>query len=270
MARKIRYKDQYKLNKRRRFIRKVLFVSCCALVLLFVAGYLLFFAKLFDVRGIKVAGAQENSELNVLIPAHTDSWLNQKKFFFQRRRNIFFINVKELETRLMNENPKIDSIDISRKLPHELLIEIKERSPEGIWCVTRMSQCFYFNKDGIIYENAPQTSGFLVLTVQDEKTAGINLGDKVVEQEWLKAISLTHGKLISKGFKIKTTVIPENSFDEFYILTSSGLRVIISLDTDIESQLEAMIDFMDHKFNAEQRTKLQYIDLRIRDRIYYK
>ena len=269
MARALRYSDKYKLDKRRRFIRKVLFILGIILAFAIALIYLLFFSRLVDVRGLNINN-NIDSTLKQSVTDSINDWLNDKSYFIQRRRSIFFVNISELEQELHQKYSKIDSIVISRNLFHDIDINIKERLPSGIWCAGQVQQCFYFNKDGIIYENSPQTLGFLILIINDEREKDIKLGDQVIDGDWQQKIFDTSSKLISRGFKVKNFVIPKDSIDEFYALTPSNFRIIFSVNTDINAQIDSMYAFMNQKLTPDRISKLEYIDLTIQDRIYYK
>ena len=186
MTRKVaRYTDQYKRDKRRRFSRKMFFISSVVILVLAGVIYLLFFAHLLDVRSVTVESDAQSSELRDSVKSETNHWLDSKHYFLQRRRNIVFLGLGQLQMKLAKDFPKIDSISISRRLFHEIKISIKERSPKGIWCLTASQQCFYFNNNGIAYEKSPQTSGFLILAVQDDRDRTLNLGDKIADANWL-------------------------------------------------------------------------------------
>lgn len=265
-----RYTDKYKREKRRRFSQKVFFIIGILVVLLAGIIYLLFFAHLLDVRSVVVESDTQASELKDTIKVETNQWLDGKKYFLQRRRNIVFLGLGQLQVQLTKDFPKIDSISISRQLFHEIKINIKERSPAGIWCLTTSQQCFYFNKAGIAYEKSPQTSGFLILAVQDDREREINFGDKVTDNDWLKAIVSAQQQLSDKKIQVKFIGISKNSINDFYALTSANFKILLSIDTDIASQIDAMVSFISQKLTADRVARLQYIDLRIQDRIYYK
>ena len=64
--------------------------------------------------------------------------------------------------------------------------------------------------------------------------------------------------------------ISKGAINDFYALTSSSWKILLSVDTDISFQIDAMASFIAQKLPADRLAKLQYIDLRIQDRIYYK
>lgn len=265
-----KYKDQLRVDKRRHFVRKVFFIILIIAVFVIAMIYLLFFAGIFDIRTVLVKSDVQDSELETMIETSTNQWLNDKKFFLQRRNNIIAVETDELQDKLIGWFPKIDSIIISKHFGHKLAINVKERSPLGIWCMNLSQRCFYFNKAGVVYDDSPQTFGFLILAVNDGRDRIVNLGDKAVDDIWLGAIIDSYDKLLKNKIQIKSFVIPADSTDEFHVLTSANFKILLNINTDIDAQIDAMVSFMKQKLSDERISQLQYIDLRIQDRIYYK
>ena len=63
--------------------------------------------------------------------------------------------------------------------------------------------------------------------------------------------------------------LPPGSF-EFWIKAKEGWYIYLDKESDIPTQLVALKKFLDEKLLADQRQKLEYIDLRVNTRIYYK
>lgn len=253
-------------------MRKVLFVLVITLVVFAGLIYGLFFTKLFDIREISVTGAATISSEEIV--SNVNEQLTHKFLSINRSSNMLFLKSNGVIKELSEDYPKLESITVKKEYFHKLNIEVKERSSVGIWCLMKKEQCLYFDKEGIIYDDAPNTSGFLVFNIKDERSRETNLGDRVESQIWLEDLALARQKLTELGFQIKELVIPEDSFDEFYAVVaappSGGWRVHLSIDTDIVSQVNNMASFLKQKLSSERISQLQYVDLRIADRIYYK
>jgi len=72
------------------------------------------------------------------------------------------------------------------------------------------------------------------------------------------------------GVNVAELTIPPDSYDEFDARTAEGWKIMFGNSTNIEEQISALATFLKEKIKPEQRAKLQYVDLRIQDRIYYK
>ena len=262
------YEDRLRKKRRRKFLLKLFLIT--GLVFLCVAGavYALFFAGLLEVRTIDVSGEE-------IIPPDeirnaAENWLETQFWGISVSRNLLFVSSKKLASELAVRFPGIDSLKISKKLPHGLEILITERRPAGIWCFNVSSECFYFDEAGIAYAGTMPSSGFLVLNVTDYRSGGAALGSPVASQEWFKNILIARELLPKIGIAAAEFLIPSGSFDEFDAKTAEGWEIMFSNSTDIAKQIDSLGILLRDKLPAEKRAGLQYIDLRIQDRIYYK
>lgn len=269
----MRYKDELKAKK-----RKKLLAGAVGFGLLIVAGaigavYLLFFARLLDVRNITI---ESSEELYAGIDSAVTDWLGSGLWGLTKRSNILFWSDDALASRLITQIPELESVAITRDFPHTLVISVKERKPEGVWCLSAQAGlsgqdwCFYFDKNGVAFGESRPSDGFLILNVIDQRSRELNLGDRVAEGVWITNIIKARESLAKNNINVSAFVIPPDSFDEFHAKTAEGWKIRFGNQTDIESQINALAVFLKEKISASQRASLQYVDLRIQDRIYYK
>lgn len=268
MAKPTRYHDQLKLQKRRHLMRRVLFISLACVVVCVALFYVLFFAKFFNVTDVKVSGTETVSGEAIVVGLNYS--LAEKFLAIPKGSNMLFVRSDKLVERLLSDNPKLESVVITKDYFHKLNVVVKERRSVGIWCLTKENKCYYFDTDGVLYENAPDTSGYLLFNIKDERVRQLVLGEQVESQTWISALALARQQLTERDFQVRELVIPENSFDEFYALEGRNWRILMSINTDLEAQVKAMADFLKQKLTTDRISQLQYVDLRIQDRIYYK
>lgn len=154
--------------------------------------------------------------------------------------------------------------------------KIFEKKPEkideqaiGIICKQDIDGCFYFNKDGIIFREAPNTSGNMITLIKDYSKKNYQLNSKILEKPFLDIVVKIKDDLSQKmGLKAASFDIESYPAEELRVVTSESWYILFSLDRDISSQLLALKAALDEKI--ENRMNLQYIDLRIENRIYYK
>ena len=268
-----RYQDKLRTKKRKKVILQFAMFCIAVIISLVCLVYALFFARLLDIRTVTVEGPDG---LWANISSAVDDWLNTGTRKFKRRNNILFFSSDKLSSQLVEQFPKLESIKITKKLPHSLIISGNERGPVGIWCLPAQAdlpgrgKCFYFDKNGIAFNETQPSTGFLILNITDQRSRELKLGDEVVAQDWLSNIIKAKESLVKFDVNISEFVIPIDSFDEFYAKTSEGWKILFSNSTDIEKQTNALATFLKEKITPSQRSNLQYIDLRIQDRIYYK
>ena len=262
------YKDELRIKKR----KKVALIALIALFIIVAAcvglGYLLFFANLLDVRAIDISGAEIIPSADLKTAA--ENWLNGGFLGITRNRNLLFVSAEKLASKLTAKFPRIDSVEITKEFPHGLKITVAERQSVGIWCFAASDKCFYFDKNGVAYAETTQSSGFLILSVADYQGQAVTLGSRINSEEWTKNIIMARELLLKIGVSVAEFSIPSGSFDEFDAKTAGGWKILFSNSTDIAKQIASLGILFRDKLPAEKRTGLQYIDLRIQDRIYYR
>ncbi len=267
------YRDELHSKKRKRVIYKFVALGFVFLVIIVSIFYLLFFARIFDIRNVNTSGLESIAQSD--FDKAEGDWLNKKTLGISRRDNLLFISSDKLSSYLRSQFPKIETIKIEKKLAHVLNITITERKSVGIWCLpaqagTSTGVCFYFDKDGIAYAPTSVSTGFLITVINDNRNKNIVLGSSVSDPIWFKNILLAKEELAKIKISVSRFTIPADSFDEFYTVTSEGWKVLFSNSTDITKQISSLAVFLRDKLTTAKRASIQYVDLKIQDRIYYK
>lgn len=262
-----KYKDELKIKKRKRLFFRLILFCIAGIIGLIGLVYLLFFVRLLDIRTITI---EMPDGLRANIGNAVDNWLDSGFWKLTRRNNILLFSTDKLSSQLAGQFPKLESIKISKKLPHSLIISGNERKPIGVWCLSDDEQCFYFDKNGIAFSKTQASAGFLILNVADRRSRELNFGDKVATDDWLFSIVKAKELLSKNEINVSEFIIPADSFDEFHAQVAEGWKIMFSNQTNIEKQISALATFLKEKLLPSQRPILQYVDLRIQDRIYYK
>lgn len=262
-----KYKDELKIKKRKKLILRLGVFVVIAIVGLAGAVYILFFAELLNVRNVTI---ETPDGLRADVGKAVDNWLESGFWKLTQGNNILFLSANELASELARQLPKLESAKIAKKLPHEIIVSVSERKPAGIWCLAKRDKCFYFDKSGAAFSETQPSSGFLILNIIDRRARDLKLGEKAATDDWLANIVGAKKLLMKNEIDVTEFVIPVDSFDEFHAKTAEGWKIMFSNQTNIEKQISALATFLKEKISPSQRSTLQYIDLRIQDRIYYK
>ena len=235
-----------------------------------IAGliYLLFFAKLFDVRAVEVISpsAIPSEEVHrVAVNILERKWLT-----IARKSNGIVFSPEKIRDELMRTIPRIKDVVIRRVSLHRIEITITERQPVGLWCLVKKETCYYFDEGGTAFAKLLPVSGYLFIAINDSRDRSVELGARVAPETWIKHILEVKRHLQFGGISISEIQIPDGSYEEFHIVTREGWKIFMSNDTDIDRQITSMLQFIKQNFTTDQRRQLQYIDLRVDDRIYYK
>lgn len=148
-------------------------------------------------------------------------------------------------------------------------VQIKDRKTVAVICYE--TDCFSMNQSGIIFARTPQPSGNLIFRFDDQTgRATPDIGQEMISKAALAEVLFLR-KEIKEGLDILITraVVPERSFTDFDLYTSAGWAVRVSVKNNAPATIEIL-----RRTLAELATStlaaLEYIDLRLAGRVYYK
>lgn len=274
----IRYSRGYRLPRypkhRKKEIswkRRMLFFWVLFLVL--GLAYVVFFSPLFEIKEIKISNNRAIS--NEEIKSSLDGFLFKECLIFFNYNNLFLAAGNKLTELLTNDFPRILSVAISKDIFKKTIeLNIIERKEAGIYCKedlvsSNRGECYYIDKEGVIFEEAPQTSGTLILAIKDFSKREIETGKNVIEKEFMaELIDLKNYLPGQLGFKVLDFTIESDVLKDLKLNTNEGWYILFDGSRNLKSQLEALRLVLEEKI--EERKDLEYIDLRIENRVYYK
>jgi hypothetical protein len=243
--------------------RKRIFLVIYIIFLLFLLAAGLLTSPLFKIKTVEIYGTKE------LVPEEIKANIEYK--------NILFITTDGLRQELAKKFPQISHMDIEKNLFKKTIkINLTEREKLGIVCKAEetdnnetVKSCFYIDKEGVMFKNAPQTSGSLVLLIKDFSLEDFFLGKNLFSAKVINSIIDLKENLFSQ-IKAKSLWFASFTYPpkEIKVMTTENWYVLFDLDRDIKSQLLLLKTALAEKI--QNRSTLQYVDLRIENRIYYK
>jgi len=133
-----------------------------------------------------------------------------------------------------------------------------------------IGECYYIDEEGIIFERAPQTSGVLVLVIKDESSARAELGKNVIAKESIaNFVNLREYLSAQLNLRALDFVIKSDAPGDLKVHTNEGWYILFDASRDLKDQLQNLKLVLEEKIK-EERKNLEYVDLRIENRIYYK
>ncbi|MBI2635622.1 MAG: hypothetical protein HYW79_03740 [Parcubacteria group bacterium] len=182
--------------------------------------------------------------------------------------NILLLPGGRLKADMAAAFPTITNLKINKKLFHTVVIGFEKRVQIGFWC--NELNCYSFDKDGIIFKEAPISEGSLILKIKDFEKKSVSIGDKILDDSSLKFILSFNDTVEKSGlFKIgEFKIKPASNIDLEAVVDGNWS---IYLDSAQSPEIEASNLFtvvneaLKNKLNS-----LSYIDLRVPSRIFYK
>lgn len=262
------------------------------LLLIFLGGlsYLVFFFPKFQVRGFEFSG-NKNTKREKLESFARDF---QKESFFNK--NIFTFCVQKMSAELTEEFPDIKSVAIKRKWPDVLQLTLTERKETAVFCPawlkkmepeeivegaekTALSQanfwenvavgnCFFVDEEGVAFLPASLIVGGKfsnILVVSEEADF---LGRQALTPSMISLVQETRQGLEGRGLNpVKFLFRVEEK--ELRVLTGGAWTLLFDTGNNIQKQLVVLERTLAEELK-NQTGNLDYIDLRVSGRAYYK
>jgi len=134
---------------------------------------------------------------------------------------------------------------------------------------------FYLDVNGIVVSEGlvheDDLSAVPVIELIDSRQTDIKPGEQIITRERITDISDVYDLLSRSGIGVTIAHVRLNQDveREVIIATSEGWEILIDTNIDIKSQLKKLELVLDEKIK-DDRGLLRYVDLRVKDRVYYK
>lgn len=185
------------------------------------------------------------------------------------KSNIFLIPKSKILAVLPQEFKRIKSITLYKKYFSAIAVKIEERSNAALYCETE--NCAYADENGFVFEKAPYFSGAVFLKLIDQRMSGKTveeyLGLNFIDESEFKKILEFAGLAAKIGNGITEVILKKENIYEFY--TKEGWKIILNDKNEPQSAYLNLITALDANIK-DKRTKLDYIDLRLGNKIYFK
>ena len=193
--------------------------------------------------------------------------LSSRRYLIIPKDHLVLFQRKEIETLLSNKF-RVKQFDLKKDFPSGLKIVLSERETWAVWCrASNLENCFLIDQGGVVFEKAAGFAGSAVLKIIDARDEDF-LGKNVLPNQSFEKISLFREWIKDQvGEEIRKVNI-KSSGKTFLLYTRAGWYVLIDDETDITKAIENLVLGLSEI--KEGRSKLEYIDLRFPDKIFYK
>lgn len=283
---RVSLKKRYRFKKKKPFFQKHYFwVFILILVILGTIFWWTVLSQSFEIDEIQISGNQKISKENI---KNTIEKQIPKKILFFSSKSIFLVDLGKIHKVLLEEFPEIDNINLKRKFPNTLKIEVKERGPVAIFC--QDENCFFIDRKGVAFEDFEQyvaqemdssadgkkeiegrperevpqgvvPQDGINLIIRHQKPLDFSLGQRLVEKEVVESVLKIQEELKdSLGINVgEYLIVPPIQLNAE---TSEGWWIYFNLEKDIDWQITELGLVLKEQIPSEKKEELQYIDLR--------
>ena len=243
-------------------------------LLIFVGsvGYVLFFSSFLEIRKVRLVGISELNYGDVY--GKIDELLAKKDFNFVSRKNFILFPSEKIKSELKNTFKKISEVRIEKIFPDSVVVEIVERKALLMWCSA--GPCYVVDENGYAYvwadfesEEVKQNN---LLSVIDNSGKPVAVGEKVLDGDYIKFVISLKDKLENEtGIKINNEYGTQSKIaQEVRVKTEEGWGIFFSSNLSMEDSIQTLETFLEKEMADKDKSKLEYVDLRAENKVYYK
>lgn len=260
-----------KAIKRERKFSRFLFWFLLA-VFLGICTYLLFFSPFLAVDKIFVEGNKDISGVDIRNSIEKD--IGENFFFFLPKNNFFLLNEKHIGSAIKKVSKRLEIESVEKKFPESLSVRLVERKTELVWCSGGV--CYFVDAEGLAYETATENEESLrfdkFIVIVDDSAVPVDVEKTKINQDYIRFIE-SADEIIKNdlGFLAEESYhTPGIASGEISRRLNEGWILRISKDMPIEETKKIIQTIFEKELNEEARKNLDYLDLRIKNKIYYK
>ncbi len=241
--------------REKRGVKPILYpLFFCALLIL--AIYFVFFSPFFSVKSVSF------SDTKYVSRAELTKVVTESKGF--TNNNIITFGFFNFQNRL-GEVTGIKSFQIIREWPNKIEVKIVEKSPTFVWQI--LDHKYLIDDAGYAWANYEDKYASLPVIV-DTKNVPVKLGDKVVPESFVVFTrDMFNDFESSTGTKI-TKVEVLDIISDLKVTSAAGWYVYFDTTRTAQNELTSLTRVL--KEVHDKNSGLEYVDLRIDDRIFYK
>ena len=240
------------------FKNRIFWFFCLGIILILGLTYLFIFSEVFKIKEIKVLSP--NEYLKTKIEEIINPELN---------KNIFLAKSAEIKTQILDQFPEILELDFQKKIPHTLVVQVKEKKEIAVLCQENYNKCFFIDENGLMFKQIEKeliNNELMILLRESDENLNLresfSLNNKI--EDFLE-IEGTLKNILEIGIK-NFIIISQKRLN---VETEEDWDIYFNLEKDIKLQITKLRVLLEKEIPLEERKNLEYIDLRF-ERIFYK
>lgn len=258
-------------KKKKRFSWKKVLLIMGILSTIFLIGYSIrhprFQASEIVVLGTTVIDVED-------IKTHVREHLVGTRLWIFPKSSIFLIHEKGLEASLQDSFSRIETVKVKRSTFHTIEVTISEFSAVYVWCSKGVEDCYFMDKQGIVYSTAPVFSGTAYPKIVMD-TPAKELPFQAMDIIEVERVSTLEDKLSAINITPNVFRYVSPRQIDIDVLHNKDIATImidpnIPTDTTLEYIFSGIrTEPLASLFHNDQK-KLLYIDIRFPSKIVYK
>jgi len=233
------------------------------------AVYGLFFTNYLQVKQIEISGT-DNPEVNNIVNQWLEAKAGERVLNYLNANNILLLPLDDLRASLETDN-YVAYINIEKKLPETLIIEVGERQPVLVYTIEGNN--FLIDSHGQTIEPIELNERPLGLPQVQGTTTSLFIFEEDLSLpaalvNFIDELNKELPKFIAGVNLVRYELMPNTL--EFIAHTSAGWQIFFDPAENLVVQLSNLTRTYNEKISAEEKQNLEYIDVRLPNYVYYK
>lgn len=257
-----KYSNPFFHSKKHLPWKQMIVFGVCAALVIWGGLYLLGGAR-FEINAVEITGLETIT--NESVEAVTVEYLNKSAWLVFAHSNAILFDSEELKE-LFDLNFLFADVSISSQ-GRNIFISVHERTSNLIWQTEQGS--YVVDLEGIIVREANESDMELDLPqFIDINNIDVTLGDSVLTEKEIEGVFLFHEHLQAQLISFYDTSLDRLAGKWVSVTTTDGFSILFDPTGNIDDQavhLETVL-----REQIDNRSELDYIDLRFGDHVYYR
>jgi cell division septal protein FtsQ len=241
-------------------------------IFLITVLFVLFFSDLLLVNEVKISGLDRLEEAP--IRDISNQKIEGKYFNFMKKNNLILFPQNSLEQELLEKFKRIQTVSIKKHFPDIVELAIEERKFVMLLCESE--KCYLLNEEGMPYPAENFTQEELAQedlpVLRDLSGARIDDENAPLKEDFQKfAVELGERVWEDVGIRLKQSYeTPSRMSGDLKAETEAGWKIYFSEEAGMEREILMLRVVLEQKIEKERQKDLEYIDLRIANKVFYK
>ncbi|GBE16804.1 cell division protein FtsQ [bacterium BMS3Abin15] len=237
-----------------------------------VVIYILIFSLFLRVNYLNLEGVEELEYEKVY--NKLESLLDGKYLWIFPKDNFLLVLSGKIKKELAGEFKKIRQVEVEKNFPDTINVKIEERESLILWC--SKGPCYIIDEQGYAYAWADFESREIkennLVRLVDMSAKPIDIGEKILDEDYVKFVTEIREKLKRElNIKISDEYSTTTKLSEVIkINTNDGWDIHLSSQIPLDQSIRTLKTFLEQKITDEIKKELEYVDLRVENKIYYK
>ena len=228
--------------------------------------WLLTSTNVFVVQAVTVLDAREHTT------AAVEQIVERELAAVPLDRNVFLVQTGAIADRIRRELPQVRTVHVARKLPGTIRVVVQEKKPAVL--LVSQGNYYFVDETGIPFEEARLETlpGIVLPTVKnDDLEATVVIGAPAIAESFVSFIKHVQDNLpAALNAEVAEIRIPSLAAREVHVLLSSNWQILFDVTREPAGQLDVLQRVISELISPEEQAQIEYIDLRIQDRVYYR